>query len=98
MGIENNIFENTKGQFDINLAPYAILGLIMAAAFLIIGIILLQGIVNGAEGTVDEGSEFYDALNDFINSIIFSILLAPLLFGGVTAIFMLLIGAYLFLR
>ena len=98
MGIANKFFKNTKGQFDINLAPYAILVLIVAAAFLVIGIIVLQGVFDSVEGKVDEGNDFYDELDDIKNRIISSILLAPLLIGVITPIFMLLIGVYLFFR
>lgn len=44
-----SIVSNTKGQLDINLAVTAILGLILASAFLVIGIVVLQGVVDGAD-------------------------------------------------
>ena len=47
------IISNTKGQLDINLAVTAILGLILASAFLVIGIVVLQGVVDG--GDIDAG-------------------------------------------
>jgi len=49
-----SIISNTKGQLDINLAVTAILGLILASAFLVIGIVVLQGVVDG--GDVNIGS------------------------------------------
>lgn len=39
--------KDTRGQLDINLAVSAILGLILASAFLVIGIVVLQGVVDG---------------------------------------------------
>ncbi|MCK5432686.1 MAG: hypothetical protein KAJ03_08070 [Gammaproteobacteria bacterium] len=42
------MLKDIKGQLDINLAITAILGLIISAAFIVIGIIVLQGVVNGA--------------------------------------------------
>jgi len=44
-----SIISNTKGQLDINLAVTAILGLILASAFLVIGIVVMQGVVNGGD-------------------------------------------------
>lgn len=44
-----SIISNIKGQLDINLAVTAILGLILASAFLVIGIAVLQGVVDGAD-------------------------------------------------
>jgi hypothetical protein len=44
-----SIISNTKGQLDINLAVTAILGLILASAFLVIGIVVLQGVVDGSD-------------------------------------------------
>ena len=48
-----SIISNTKGQLDINLAVTAILGLILASAFLVIGIVVLQGVVDGSDITAN---------------------------------------------
>lgn len=42
------MLKDIKGQLDINLAVTAILGLILSAAFIVIGLIVLQGVVDGA--------------------------------------------------
>ena len=91
MDIATNFFENEKAQFDINLAPCAILGLMVAAAFLLVGIIVLQGIVNGAEGEVDEGGKFYDVLDDIKNSIDSSINLSTLLIDNIGVVILILL-------
>ncbi len=91
MGKANSFIKNTKGQLNINLAVAAILGLILSAAFLVIGIIVLQGVFDVAAGTVDEGSELYDALDNITNSSVSSILLVTLLIGSIGVVMLLLL-------
>ena len=91
MGKANSFIKNTKGQLNINLAVAAILGLILSAAFLVIGIIVLQGVFDVAAGIVDEGSELYDALDNITNSSVSSILLATLLIGSIGVVMLLLL-------
>jgi hypothetical protein len=91
MGKANSFIKNTKGQLNINLAVAAILGLILSAAFLVIGIIVLQGVFDVAAGTVDEGCELYDALDNITNSSVSSILLATLLIGSIGVVMLLLL-------
>lgn len=42
---------NESGQLDVNLAVAAILGLILCSSFLVIGIVVLQGVSDGADLT-----------------------------------------------
>ncbi|MDF1533684.1 MAG: hypothetical protein P1P69_04175 [Methanosarcinaceae archaeon] len=42
-----HFIKNTEGQLDIDLAVTAVLGLILASAFLVIGVVVLQGVVDG---------------------------------------------------
>lgn len=44
-----SMISDKRGQLDINLAVTAILGLILASAFLVIGIVVLQGVVDGGD-------------------------------------------------
>ncbi|MCK5432685.1 MAG: hypothetical protein KAJ03_08065 [Gammaproteobacteria bacterium] len=66
--------KDIKGQLDINLAVTAILGLILSAAFIVIGIVVLQGVVDGA--SIESGDEFYFALDNATNSISSAMILA----------------------
>jgi len=59
--------KDKKAQLDINLAVGAVLGLILCGAFIVIGIVVLQGVVDGA-GIVS-GDEFYFALDNITTSI-----------------------------
>lgn len=68
------IAKDIKGQLDINLAVTAILGLILSAAFIVIGIVVLQGVVDGA--SIEAGDEFYYALDNATNSISSAMILA----------------------
>lgn len=66
--------KDIKGQLDINLAVTAILGLILSAAFIVIGIVVLQGVVDGA--SIVAGDEFYFALQNATASISSAMILA----------------------
>lgn len=66
--------KDIKGQLDINLAVTAILGLILSAAFIVIGIVVLQGVVDGA--SITAGDEFYYALQNATASISSAMILA----------------------
>ena len=54
----NRFIADMKGQLDINLAVVSVLGLVLVSAFLVIGTVVLQGVVDGA-GIV-EGDSFYN--------------------------------------
>ena len=75
MGKANGFLNNDKGQLDINLAMGAILAVVLAAAFLVIGVVVLQGIVDGAgidtayNATDGTGDIFYDTLDNITGSI-----------------------------
>ena len=90
MSKANGFLTDTRGQLDINLAVAAILGLILASAFLVIGIVVLQGIIDGA-GIVS-GDTFYNALDSVTGDIESSMSLAGtmlLVIIGVTIMMML---------
>jgi len=98
MSKANGFLADTRGQLDINLAVAAILGLILASAFLVIGIVVLQGIVDGA-GIVS-GDTFYNALDNVTGDIESSMSLAGtmlLVIIGV-AILMMLAGVMVIMR
>jgi predicted outer membrane lipoprotein len=98
MSKANGFLADTKGQLDINLAVAAILGLILASAFLVIGIVVLQGIVDGAG--IASGDTFYYALDNVTNDIESSMSLAGtmlLVIIGV-AILMMLAGVMVIMR
>ena len=63
----NRFITDMKGQLDINLAVVAVLGLVLVAAFLVIGTVVLQGIVDGA-GIV-EGDTFHVTLTNLTANI-----------------------------
>lgn len=44
-----HFISNESGQLNVNLAVTAILGLILASSFLVIGIVVLQGVVDGGD-------------------------------------------------
>jgi len=90
--------EDKRGQLDINLAVAAILGLVLAAAFLVIGIAVLQGVVDGA-GIVS-GDTFYLALDNVTSSIESSMALAGTLLLVIigVAILMLLAGVMVIMK
>lgn len=60
-------FKDESGQLNINLAVGAILAVVLAAAFLVIGVVVLQGIVDGAG--VASGDTFYLTLDNITGSI-----------------------------
>ncbi|MDF1533683.1 MAG: hypothetical protein P1P69_04170 [Methanosarcinaceae archaeon] len=98
MSKANGFLANEKGQLDINLAVAAILGLILAAAFLVIGVVVIQGIVDGA-GIVS-GDTFYSALDNITNDIEASMSLAGTLLLVIigVAILMMLAGVMVIMR
>lgn len=63
----NRFIVDEKGQLDPQLAVGAILMVVLAAAFLVIGTVVLQGVVDGAGITA--GDEFYYTLDNITNSI-----------------------------
>ena len=63
----NRFIVDEKGQLDPQLAVGAILMVVLAAAFLVIGTVVLQGVVVGAGITA--GDEFYYTLGNITNSI-----------------------------
>ena len=98
MSKSNGFLANERGQLDINLAVAAILGLILASAFLVIGIVVLQGIVDGAGIGVND--TFYNVLDNVTSDIESSMSLAGtmlLVIIGV-AILMMLAGVMVIMR
>lgn len=90
--------EDIRGQLDINLAVGAVLGLILCAAFIVIGIVVLEGVTDGAG--LDANDTFYTALTTITTSIGSAISLAGtmlLVIIGV-AILMLLAGVMILMR
>ena len=63
----NRFITDMKGQLDINLAVAAVLGLVLVAAFLVIGTVVLQGVVDGAG--IEAGDTFYNTLDNLTNNI-----------------------------
>lgn len=63
----NRFVADIKGQLDINLAVAAVLGLVLVSAFLVIGTVVLQGIVDGAG--IESGDTFYSTLDNLTSSI-----------------------------
>lgn len=67
--------KDKKAQLDINLAVGAVLGLILCGAFIVIGIVVLQGVVDGSgidtvyNKTAGTGDEFYYCLDNVTTSI-----------------------------
>lgn len=94
----NRFLSDESGQLDINLALVAILGLVLAAAFLVIGTVVLQGVVDGA-GIVS-GDTFYNTLDNITTSIESSMALAGTLLLVIigVAILMLLAGVMVIMR
>lgn len=68
------LFKNESGQVNPMTAVLAIIGIVICAAFLVIGVVVLQGIVDGASLTA--GDTFYYTLDNITNSIESSIGLA----------------------
>ena len=98
MSKANGFLADNRGQLDINLAVAAILGLILASAFLVIGIVVIQGIVDGAGIGVND--TMYNALDNVTNDIESSMSLAGtmlLVIIGV-AILMMLAGVMVIMR
>jgi len=98
MSKANGFLADTRGQLDINLAVAAILGLILCSAFLVIGIVVLQGIVDGAGIGVND--TFYLTLDNVSSDIESSMGLAGtmlLVIIGV-AILMMLAGVMVIMR
>lgn len=62
-----SFMKDQSGQLNINLAIGAILAVVLAAAFLVIGVVVLQGIVDGA--SITSGDTFYNALTNITSSI-----------------------------
>ena len=63
----NRFVADIKGQLDINLAVAAVLGLVLVSAFLVIGTVVLQGIVDGSG--ITSGDTFYLTLDNLTSSI-----------------------------
>lgn len=63
----NSFLSNESGQLNINLAIGAILAVVLAAAFLVIGVVVLQGIVDGS--SIASGDTFYNTLDNITSSI-----------------------------
>lgn len=63
----NRFVADIKGQLDINLAVAAVLGLVLVSAFLVIGTVVLQGIVDGSG--ITSGDTFYTTLDNLTSSI-----------------------------
>ena len=63
----NRFVADIKGQLDINLAVAAVLGLVLVSAFLVIGTVVLQGIVDGSG--IESGDTFYLTLDNLTSSI-----------------------------
>ena len=98
MSKANRFITDESGQLDINLAVAAILGLILSAAFLVIGIVVLQGIVDGAGIGVND--TFYLALDNVTSDIEASMSLAGTLLLVIigVAILMMLAGVMVIMR
>lgn len=63
----NQFTNDESGQLNINLAIGAILAVVLASAFLVIGVVVLQGIVDGS--TIAVNDTFYLALDNITTSI-----------------------------
>lgn len=69
------ILKDDSGQLNINLAIGAILAVVLAAAFLVIGVVVLQGIVDGSgidtayDAINGTGDRFYSTLTTLTGSI-----------------------------
>ena len=94
----NRFITDMKGQLDINLAVVAVLGLVLVAAFLVIGTVVLQGIVDGA-GIV-EGDTFHVTLTNLTANIESAMSLAGTLLLVIigVAILMLLAGVMVIMQ
>lgn len=57
----NRILKDKKGQLNVNLAITAILGMILAASFLVIGIVVMQGMTDGSGLAIAHSSGTYTA-------------------------------------
>lgn len=66
--------KDESGQVNPMTAVLAIIGIVICAAFLVIGVVVLQGIVDGA--SLESGDTFYFTLDNITNSIESSIGLA----------------------
>ena len=72
--MKSNRFLNDKGQLDPQLAVGAILMVVMAAAFLVIGTVILQGIVDSKDfttynATTHTGDRFQPVISGLTDSI-----------------------------
>jgi hypothetical protein len=94
----NSFLSDEKGQLDINLALVAILGLVLAAAFLVIGTVVIQGVVDGSG--IESGDSFYYTLDNITSSIESAMGLAGTLLLVIigVAILMLLAGVMVIMR
>ena len=94
----NRFVSDIKGQLDINLAVAAVLGLVLVSAFLVIGTVVLQGIVDGA-GIV-ENDTFYTTLTNLTANIESAMSLAGTLLLVIigVAILMLLAGVMVIMQ
>ena len=69
------LIADMSGQLNVNLAVSAVLGLILCGAFIVIGIVVLQGVVDGSgidtvyNKTAGTGDEFYYCLDNVTTSI-----------------------------
>lgn len=63
----NRFIESESGQINPAVALGAILAVVLSAAFLVIGTVVLQGIVNGTN--ISSGDTFYYTLNNITSSI-----------------------------